>query len=135
MSKLSIKNFGQPDERRPFTDKGYLDMLQFERLGIGRAVFEPGWRWSTHVGPIAGTASCLARHFAFVVSGRLHIRTDDGEEGEVAAGECFALEPGHDAWVVGNETCVVVDFGGFQDYAKPQAGPPAYQGEQPQPSM
>lgn len=131
MGKLSIKNFGQADERRPFKDKGYVEMLQLGGSGIGRGVFEPGWRWSTHVGPIAGTRSCEASHFAFVVSGRMHLRTDEGEEGEVGPGDCFLLEPGHDAWIVGNETCVVLDFVGFGDYARPRAGTPAQEPAQP----
>jgi hypothetical protein len=85
---------------------------------IGRGTFEPGWRWSNNVKPIAGTDSCQVSHLAYVVSGRMGIRMDDGTEVEVAAGDVFACPPGHDAWVVGDQPCVAVDFGEFGEYAK-----------------
>jgi hypothetical protein len=88
-----------------------------------RGVFEPGWKWSEDVRPIAGTNSCQASHLGYVVSGRMKIRMEDGGEEELSPGDFFQISPGHDAWVVGSETCVLVDFAGYEQYAKP-AGPP-----------
>ena len=84
--------------------------------------FEPGWRWSESVGPIAGTKSCEVHHNGYCVQGRMRVRMDDGAEQEVGPGDVFVLPPGHDAWVVGEEPCVVYDFAGQMatDYAKPQ---------------
>jgi quercetin dioxygenase-like cupin family protein len=82
-------------------------------------VFQPGWRWSEDVKPIAGTQSCQAPHAIYVISGRMGIRMDDGTEGEIGPGDIAMIEPGHDAWVVGDEACVGVDFGGYASYAKP----------------
>ena len=91
------------------------------RIASGTALkgtFEPGWRWSEHVKPIAETDSCQAAHLGYVLSGRMHIVMDDGTEGEVGPGDAFSIPPGHDAWTVGDEACVLVDFGQVGDYAK-----------------
>src|SRR5262249_53210877 len=72
MERLSIKRFSAPDEKRPFADKGYAEILAFHDGTVGRGVFEPGWRWSEHISPIAGTPSCQAAHSCYVVSGRMH---------------------------------------------------------------
>jgi hypothetical protein len=85
---------------------------------IGRGTFEPGWRWSNDVKPLAGTDSCQVSHLAYVVSGRMGIRMDDGSEVKIGPGDVFACPPGHDAWVVGDQSCVSVDFGEFGEYAK-----------------
>ena len=85
---------------------------------IGRAVFQPGWRWSESVKPIVKTKSCEAPHFQYHVSGTLRVRMDDGTEKDLKAGDVSLLPTGHDAWVVGNEPVVVVDFQGMVDYAK-----------------
>ncbi len=85
---------------------------------IGRMTFEPGWKWSDHVKPIAGTESCEARHFQYHVSGRLAIRMDDGAEIVAGPGDVTSLPSGHDAWVVGDEPVVVVDWYGASNYAK-----------------
>ena len=111
------KNFGVPDEVRRFP-KGRVELLNIGGAAIGRAVFEPGWRWSTSVQPLAGTRSCEAPHFQYHVSGVLRIRMDDGTEFDCKAGDVSLLPSGHDAWVVGNEPAVVVDFQGMLDYAK-----------------
>ena len=120
---ISIKRFQSPDERRPFADKGYADILGFDGGTVGRGVFEPGWQWSKHVQPIAGTSTCQASHTCYVVSGRMHIKMDDGEEVEIGPGDVVIIEPGHDAWTVGNEPCVVLDFSGMAQYAKPRQAP------------
>jgi hypothetical protein len=85
---------------------------------IGRAVFEPGWRWSTSVKPLVNTGSCEAPHFQYHVSGTIKVLMDDGTEKEFNAGDVSLLPSGHDAWVVGNEPVVVIDFQGMADYAK-----------------
>jgi hypothetical protein len=121
MPRINVKSFGRPDERRPFTDKGHLDVIRFGDAIVGRGVFEPGWRWSNHVKPIAETESCQADHASYVVSGRMHLVTDDGEEADIGPGDFFTIGPGHDAWVVGDEPCIIFDFAGYEAYAKPRA--------------
>jgi hypothetical protein len=114
--QAELKNFGKPDEVREFA-KGRLELLKIGGATIGRAVFEPGWRWATSVQPIVGTQSCEAPHFQYHVAGTLRIRMDDGTEFDCRPGDVSLLPSGHDAWVVGNETVVVVDFQGMIDYA------------------
>ena len=115
--KAEWKNFGKPDEVREFP-KGRVEMINIGGAAIGRAVFEPGWRWASSVQPLAGTRSCEAPHFQYHVSGVLRIKMDDGTEFDCKAGDVSLLPSGHDAWVVGNEPAVVVDFQGMLDYAK-----------------
>lgn len=117
MSVLAAKDFTDPDEVRQFPH-GHVDLVNVGTATVGRAEFEPGWRWSQDVKPIAGTASCQAAHTGYVLSGRMHVVMDDGQEAEAGPGEAVAIEPGHDAWTVGNETCVMLDFTGLTDYAK-----------------
>lgn len=111
-----IKSFARPEEVREFPN-GRLELVDVGGAMIGRAVFEPGWRWSTSVKPIAKTASCEAPHFQYHVSGVLRVRMDDGKEYDCRAGDVSKFEAGHDAWVVGNEPVVVVDFHGMTEYA------------------
>ncbi|MCQ4079458.1 cupin domain-containing protein [Streptomyces sp. RB6PN25] len=119
MAGLTRKNFDSPDEVRPFEeDKGRLQLITFEKGPVGRAIFEPGWQWSKHVKPIARTGSCEAAHIRYFVSGHMKIVMDDGEEMEFGPGDLMTAEPGHDAWVVGDEPCVVIDWQGYGDYAK-----------------
>ncbi len=106
---LEVKNTGTADERREFP-RGRLDVLNLPGLSFATATFQPGWRWTESVRDIAGTDTCQIHHNGVVVSGRLHVRMDDGEEGEVGPGDVFVCSPGHDAWVVGDEPCVVYDF-------------------------
>ena len=115
--KAELRGFGKPDEVREFP-KGRLELIRIGGAMIGRAVFEPGWRWATSVQPIARTASCEAPHFQYHVSGVLMVKMDDGTELECRAGDVSSLPSGHDAWVVGNEPAVVIDFQGMVDYAK-----------------
>ncbi|MET9520136.1 cupin domain-containing protein [Streptomyces sp. NPDC002994] len=120
MATLVCKNFDSADETRPFEDgKGRLDLLNTDRGPVGRAVFEPGWQWSKHVKPIAGTDSCQAAHVGYVASGRMKIVMDDGESAEAGPGDFISIAPGHDAWVLGDEPCVTLDWVGFGDYAVP----------------
>ncbi len=114
---METKSFSVPDEVRKF-DKGKVELVNIGGATIGRAVFEPGWKWSTSVKPIVNTRSCEAPHFQYHVSGTLKVVMDDGAEKELKAGDVSLLPSGHDAWVVGNEPVVVVDFQGMVDYAK-----------------
>jgi len=117
---LDVKSLNTPDETRPFKANGRVEIVNVGGMVVGRGVFEPGWRWSEHVKPIAQTGSCQAAHAAYVVSGRMGVRMDDGTEKEVGPGDIMVAAPGHDAWVVGNEPCVMVDFGAsIGQYAKP----------------
>lgn len=118
-SAIERKSFRSPDETRPFKDKGKIELVNVGDGMVGRATFEPGWRWSEHVKPIAGTDSCQAAHLSYVVSGRMAIRSDDGTEVEVGPGEVVRISPGHDAWVVGGEPSIQIDFQGATNYAKP----------------
>jgi len=114
---MEVKSTNAPDETRTF-EKGKLELVKVGGTTIGRAVFQPGWRWSTSVKPIAKTKSCEAPHLQYQVSGTLHVVMDDGTERDVKAGDVALIPPGHDAWVVGNEPVVAVDFQGMVDYAK-----------------
>jgi hypothetical protein len=110
-------SFTVADEVRQFPN-GRAEIVKIGGSEIGRLVFEPGWRWSTDVKPIAGTESCTAPHFQYHVSGRLAIRTDDGTELVAGPGDVTSLPSGHDAWVVGDEAVVVVDWFGASNYAR-----------------
>jgi len=117
MGAAELKSFGKPEEGREFP-KGRLELVKVGGVTIGRATLQPGWRWSTSVKPIAKTKSCEAPHFQYHLSGVLRIRMDDGTEFECKAGDVSLLPSGHDAWVVGNEPAVIVDFQGMIDYAR-----------------
>jgi len=119
MSRLVRKSLNTPDETRPFEGgTGQLEVVNSEEGAVGRATFLPGWKWSEHVKPIAKTDSCQAAHTGYFVSGRMKVVSDDGEEMEYGPGDFAVMAPGHDAWIVGNEPCVVIDWQGYADYAK-----------------
>ena len=111
------KTFGAPEEVREFPH-GRIEIVSLGERPIGRLVLEPGWRWSNDVKPVAGTNSCEAPHFQYHVSGRIGILMDDGTEFVAGPGDLTSLPSGHDAWVIGDEPVVVVDFYGASDYAK-----------------
>ena len=115
--KVECKSFSAPAEVRKF-DKGKLEILHVGGATIGRATFEPGWKWSTCVKPIAKTDSCQSAHFGCMVSGTMVTRMDNGKETTAKAGDVLNIPPGHDAWVVGDERVVFIDFQGMPDYAK-----------------
>jgi hypothetical protein len=117
MKKAEIRSLGKPDEVRVFP-KGQLKLIKVGGATVGRAILEPGWKWSTSVKPIAKTKSCEAPHFQYHIAGVLKIRMDDGTEFEARPGDVTFLPAGHDAWVVGDEPVVIVDFQGMIDYAK-----------------
>jgi cupin domain len=119
LTRAESKNLTQPEETRTFPH-GRLEVVNVGGTAIGRARFEPGWKWSQDVKPIAGTASCEASHLGYVISGEMTVVMDDGARMRMRPGEAFSIPPGHDAWIEGSEPCVVVDFVGFADYAKPK---------------
>lgn len=119
MMKSEAKSFEKPDEVRTFP-KGRLELITIGGATIGRGIFEPGWRWSTSVMPIAKTKSCEAPHFQYHVAGVLHVVMDDGTEFDLKPGDVSLLPSGHDAWTVGDEAAIVVDFQGMVDYATGQ---------------
>jgi hypothetical protein len=112
------KSFVKPEETREFPN-GRAEILTLGGSAVGRLVLEPGWRWSNDVKPIAKTESCEAPHFQYHVTGRLGIRMDDGTEFVAGPGDLTSLPSGHDAWVIGDEPVIVVDFYGASTYAKP----------------
>jgi hypothetical protein len=117
MQTTEHKSFAKPDDTRTFP-KGRAEILTIGGGDVGRLVFEPGWRWSNDVKQLAGTASCEAPHFQYHVSGRLAIRMDDGTEMIAGPGDVTSLPSGHDAWVVGDEAVVVIDWFGASNYAR-----------------
>ena len=116
-NKAESKSFAQPDEVRSFP-LGKVELVRIGGATVGRATFQPGWKWSTSLQPLVKTKSCEAPHFQYHVSGALMVVLDDGSRLECKAGDVSLLPMGHDAWVVGNEPVVVVDFQGMLDYAK-----------------
>ena len=119
MPSAEQKNVNSPDETRPF-EKGKVEVVKIGGGTVGRATFEPGWQWSKHVKPIAKTEWCEAPHFGYTISGRAVIKMADGKEYETGPGNVFHVPPGHDAWVVGDEAWVSIDWVGMKDYAKPK---------------
>lgn len=116
LTLAQMKSFAKPDEVREFP-KGRLELVKIGGLTIGRAIFEPGWKWSTSLQPLVNTKSCEAPHFQYHIQGVLHIKMDDGKVFECHPGDVSLLPSGHDAWVVGNEPAIVIDFQGMLDYA------------------
>lgn len=114
------KALDQPDETRPI-DKGKVDVVQVGSGTVMRTTLEPGWRWSESVQPVVGGDSCQVDHFGYCISGELHVQMNDGEELDIGPGDVVRIPPGHDAWVIGNEPYVAVDFTGGPEYAKPDS--------------
>lgn len=117
MQATEHRSFQTPDETRAFPN-GRAEIIKLGDAEVGRLVFEPGWRWSSDVKPIARTSSCEAPHFQYHVSGRLAIRMDDGTEFVAGPGDVTSLPSGHDAWVIGDEPVVTVDWFGASNYAR-----------------
>ena len=118
-TKLVRKLKGSPDETRLFRDgKGKMEVFILGDSTVGRGEFEPGWRWSQHVKPIAGSPSCQATHTGHVLEGRMAVKMDDGSEVEYGPGDFFYMPAGHDAWIIGDKRCVMLDFTGAAKYAK-----------------
>ena len=109
MAKAIVKRFSAADETRPFRGHGHVDVLKIGDGTVMRGVFEPGWKWSADVKPIAGTETCQVLHSGYVLSGRMHIVMDEGQEVDVGPGDYALCPPGHDAWTIGDEACVMLD--------------------------
>jgi quercetin dioxygenase-like cupin family protein len=119
MNDLRTGVFDTPDETRKF-DKGRAELVTLGDSTIGRFTFEPGWRWSECVKPIAGTESCQSDHVGYAQSGTIRVVSDAGKEVEITAGQAYTIPPGHDAWVVGDESFVGFEFKSAAEYAKPK---------------
>jgi hypothetical protein len=119
LEKAERKSFNKPDEVENFP-QGKCEVIKIGGIEVLRATFEPGWKWSTSVQPLAKTKSCDAAHFCYHISGRLMVAMDDGTKMELAPGDVSMLPKGHDAWVIGNEAAVVVDFQGLAEHEKAQ---------------
>ena len=120
MGTVQVRNFGEPDETRSFPN-GSVEMIAVAGTMLARTRYEPGWRWSNDVKPIAGTERCMFHHEGYCLSGSAIIKSEDGSETKIGPGDAYVIEPGHDAWVVGDETWSTVDFSQESaDYAKPR---------------
>jgi quercetin dioxygenase-like cupin family protein len=117
MYEVILKRFERPDEVRTF-EKGKFELVHLGGMTIGRATYEPGWRWSVHVGKATGAKSCQVEHVGMVIAGRATAAMDDGRVIEMKAGDIFFIEPGHDSWVVGEEPYVSLHFTGANNYAQ-----------------
>ena len=117
MYEVILKRFDHPDEVRTF-EKGKFELVKVGGMTIGRATYEPGWKWSVHVGKMTGAKSCEVEHVGMVISGRATAAMDDGRVIEMKAGDIFYIAPGHDSWVVGNEPYVSLHFLGAEQYAQ-----------------
>lgn len=116
MNDVILKRFERPDTVREFP-KGRFEIVRIGTMTIGRASYEPGWRWKQHVGPAVGTPSCRVEHVGLVLQGRCAVKMDDGREYVISAGDLFHVAPGHDSWVVGEEPYVSLHFLGADEYA------------------
>ncbi len=114
--ELDLRRFDAPDETRTF-EKGRFELVRVGDMTVGRASYEPGWRWSEHVGAPTGARSCQVEHVGLVISGRAKVLMDDGREIEMGPGDLFAVPAGHDSWVVGDEPYVSLHFMGADVYA------------------
>jgi hypothetical protein len=109
MSGIQARDFGSPDETRN-PDKTRVDVVRMDGVTAARLQLDPGWRWSECIKPVAKTESCQVRHVGLLQSGALHVVHDDGSETEIQGGQAYVIEPGHDAWVVGDERAVAFEF-------------------------
>lgn len=119
MDGVILKRFEKPDETRHF-EKGKFELVHAGGMTIGRATYEPGWKWSEHVAEAMGVKSCPVDHVGMVVAGQIMVRMDDGSETLMRPGDIFYVAPGHDSWVVGNELYVSLHFLGADEYATKQ---------------
>jgi hypothetical protein len=116
MAGVESKSLDAPEEVRS-PDKTTIDLVTVGSTEVGRFTFEPGWRWSECIKPVVETDSCQAEHLGYAVSGRIHIEHEDGSSADIGPGDAYHIAPGHDAWVVGDETFVGVEFKSAAEYA------------------
>ena len=118
------RTFAEPEEITRFPN-GEEALVSVAGRPVALTSFRPGWRWSNDVRPIVGTGSCQVHHQGYAVSGRLHVETTDGRAIDIGPGDAFEIPPGHDGWVVGDEPCVMLDWGErVREYAKPAGSTP-----------
>jgi len=121
VARLQRRDLKHPDEVREFTG-GQLEIFELDDVVVGRTIWQPGWRWSETVKPIAGTDLCEYHHLGYSISGRFRVQMPDGTEMEVPPNHLFEIPPGHDAWVVGDEPWIAIDWAGMRSFARPIAG-------------
>jgi class 3 adenylate cyclase len=121
VARLQRRDLSHPDEVREFT-RGSLEIFQLDDVVVGRTIWQPGWRWSDTVKPIAGTELCEYHHLGYSISGRFRVQMPDGTEMEIPPNHLFEVPPGHDAWVVGDEPWIAIDWAGMRSFARPIAG-------------
>lgn len=117
MSKIESKSLSTPDETRE-PDKSLIEVVRLGGTEVGRFTFQPGWRWSECIKPVVGTDSCQAEHIGYVLSGRLGVSHTDGTKADLSQGDGYHIAPGHDAWVIGQEPFVGIEFKSAATYAK-----------------
>lgn len=117
MTTASVKSFSTPDEQQE-VEKASVATLNMPGGAVERSTLKPGWRWSEHIKPMAGTDFCEFNHFGYVVSGQLGIRLKEGKELVAKAGDVLAVPSGHDAWVIGDEPVVIIDWGATTSFGK-----------------
>lgn len=117
MAKLAIKNLGNPDELRELP-KTKIEVVNFDEVTLMRATFQPGWKWSECVKPTVNTQSCETPHINYIISGKMMVAMDNEPPKELGAGDVAVIPPGHDAWVIGTEPCVAIDFSAGKIYGK-----------------
>ena len=122
MARLQRKDLARPDEVRDFAGGSRVEIFQLEDVVVGRTVWLPGWRWSEVVKPIAGTDLCEYHHLGYCISGRFRVEMPDGTEMEIPPNHVYEIPPGHDAWVVGDEPWIAIDWAGMRSFARPMAG-------------
>jgi hypothetical protein len=117
MDGIELKSLDKPDETRKFEGLGWADIVSVGGKAVAKGHFQPGWKWSVNVKPIAGTELCEFSHLIYCLEGKMQITMKDGSKVTLAKGDAAAVPPGHDAEVVGQEDCIAVDFGEIDDYA------------------
>jgi hypothetical protein len=119
MAGVEKASLDRPTETRTFP-RGKAELVTVAGSTVGRFSFEPGWRWSESVKPIVGTETCQNHHIGYVLSGRMGVHGADGVESEIGSGDAYDIAPGHDAWIIGNDSFVGLEFKSAAEYAKPK---------------
>ncbi|MCE0723238.1 MULTISPECIES: cupin domain-containing protein [Legionella] len=117
MTNMELKSLSTPDELRQLP-KTKIEVVNFEEVTVMRVTFQPGWKWSECIKPTVGTKSCEAPHINYIISGRIVVAMDNGTQKEMGPGDVAVIPPGHDAWVIGHEPCVAIDFSAGKMYGK-----------------
>jgi mannose-6-phosphate isomerase-like protein (cupin superfamily) len=116
-----VRNFSTPDEIKEFSN-GRIEFVTLEDVAFAKVTLKPGWRWSRDIKPTMKSELCESHHIQYVISGRLRVLMDDGTEHDLSPGDVCVVAPGHDAWVLGNEPFVAIDFTGMKEYRKEHTG-------------